>query len=218
MPTLPSRRALLAAACGPAFATSRVLGPTGALGTISASGVLGSLVASGHAGATPSAPAPLGAPATHAWLPRSRRVGQGTLRMLGFTLYDAALYALADFDTTAFAAHPLVLEIHYRRAFSGQDIAEYSLKEMRRAGGVDEATAERWRQFMRSAFPDVRAGDRLTGQWLPGAASSRFAANEGPTVALQDGEFGPRFFGIWLAPQTPRPDMREQLLGLRSPG
>jgi hypothetical protein len=215
MPKLPSRRALLVEAAGHACRTFGALGAFGAVSALGALGAAGAARATTSAATTAASPAPS---ATHAWLPRSRRIGQGTLRMLGFTIYDAALYALADFDATAFAAHPLVLEIHYRRSLSGQDIADYSLKEMRRAGGVDEPTAQRWMQFMRSAFPDVRSGDRLTGQWLPGAASSRFAANDGSAVALQDAEFGPRFFGIWLAPQTQRPDMREQLLGLRSSG
>lgn len=156
-------------------------------------------------------------PAAHAWLPASRRIGQGTLRALGFAVYDAALFALPDFDAGNYEQHPLVLEILYRRAFAGSDIADYSLKEMRRHGDLDEATAQRWQQFMRRAFPDVRAGDRLTGQWLPDRATSRFAANDGPAIELVDATFGPRFFGIWLAARTPRPDMREQLLGLRRP-
>lgn len=198
---MPSRRALLGAGCGHALG----LGCT-----------LIGLAAAGPAVASTSSATDT--PPAHAWLPRSRRVGHCTLRMLGFTVYDAALYALADFDGASFAAHPLVLEIVYRRALSGQDIADYSLKEMRRAGAFDDASAQRWLQFMRSAFPDVRSGDRLTGQWSPDSGTSRFAANGGPAVALQDAGFGPRFFGIWLAPQTPRPDMREQLLGLRAPG
>ncbi len=193
---MTNRRALLISACAVAAGAS---GPLGASGTPTA---------------TPSA----GSSAAHGWLPQSRRIGHGTLRMLGFTVYDAALFALADFEAAAFAAHPLVLEIRYRRSLSGAAIAEYSLKEMRRGSAVDDGTAERWLQFMRRAFPDVQDGDRLTGQWLPGTSTSRFAANDGPPVALQDPGFGPRFFGIWLAPQTPRPDMREQLLGLKSPG
>lgn len=168
------------------------------------------------AGASPQEGA--GAMESHAWLPQSRRVGRGTLRALGFAVYDAALFALPDFDGQSYAQHPLVLEIRYRRALAGNDIAEYSLKEMRRAGEVDDATAERWLQFMRRTFPDVRTGDRLTGQWQPASATSRFAANDGAPVSLVDATFGPRFFGIWLATRTPRPDMREQLLGLRRPG
>jgi Chalcone isomerase-like len=88
---------------------------------------------------------------------------------------------------------------------------------MRRGTAVDDGTAERWLQFMRRAFPDVQDGDTLTGQWLPATSTSRFASNGGPPAALQDAAFGPRFFGIWLSPQTPRPDMREQLLGMKSP-
>lgn len=170
------------------------------------------------AGESARAGAGMGAvPATHAWLPQSVRIGHGTLRALGLAVYDAALFALADFDPARFGMHPLVLEIVYRRPFDSADIADYSLKEMRRSGDVDDATARRWHQFMRRAFPDVRAGDRLTGQWVPARATSRFAANDGPAHELMDAAFGPRFFGIWLAPRTPRPAMREQLLGLRRP-
>ena len=157
-------------------------------------------------------------PARHAWLPQSRRVGHGALRMLGLNLYEATLYALADFDAAAFATHPLVLEIRYRRSFTGDAIAERSLKEMRRGGALNEARAERWLQFMRSAFPDVKAGDRLTGLWLPAQGTTRLAANDGSPAEFSDAEFGTRFFGIWLGPNTSQPALREQLLGLKGPG
>lgn len=198
-----SRRALLLGACAVVAGAATPAGPARATGS--------SAGTQAGAGAMPDPAQP-----AHAWLPDSRRIGQGTLRALGFTIYDAALFALSDFDPARYAQHPLVLEILYRRSFAGTDIADYSLKEMRRAGDIDDATAQRWVQFMHRAFPDVRAGDRLTGQWLPARATSRFAANDGPSVELADAQFGPRFFGIWLAPRTPRPDMREQLLGLRS--
>lgn len=195
-----SRRALVVSACAAAASACAPLAATAA-------------TAAGQAVASPTVPAP-----SHGWLPQSRRIGQGTLRMLGFTVYDASLFALADFDATAFAAHPLVLEVRYRRSLSGTAIADYSLKEMRRGAAVDDGTAERWLQFMRRAFPDVQDGDRLTGQWVPETSTTRFAANDAPALTLQDAAFGPRFFGIWLSPQSPRPDMRERLLGLRSAG
>lgn len=199
-PAMPRRRALLVAAC--AGTTVAVLGASAP----------SSAAAAAAAASAASAPS---APGGHPWLPISRRVGQGALRWLAFTVYEASLFALPDFDAAAYAAHPLVLELHYRRAFTGSDIAEYSLQEMRRAAPVDEAAAGRWLQFMRRAFPDVAPGDRLTGMWIPGSATSRFAANDAAPVALQDAGFGPRFFGIWLAPQTSRPELRERLLGLR---
>jgi len=191
MMTLTRRRSLLLAACAAAAA------PGAAFAT-----------AAGGSGA----PA-----ASHAWLAQSRRIGQGTLRMLGLHIYDASLFALTDFDAEAFAAHSLVLEIHYRRAFTGEAIADYSLKQMRRSAAPDDAAAERWLQFMRRAFPDVKPGDRLTGQWLPGSSLSRFAANDAAAHELQDARFGPHFFGIWLARETPRPELREQLLGRKAP-
>jgi hypothetical protein len=150
----------------------------------------------------------------HPWLPGSRRIGKGTLRVLGLHVYDAGLFALADFDARSFAAHPLVLEVLYQRELTGASIAEYSLKEMRRtAPTTDEATAERWMQFMRRVFPDVKAGDRLVGAWNPATGTSRFAANDAAPLELQDVGFGQHFFGIWLAPTSPRPKLRAQLIG-----
>lgn len=157
------------------------------------------------------------AAAGHPWLVASRRVGQGTLRVFGVHVYDASLFARADFDAGDFTRHPLVLEIRYRRKFAGAAIAERSLEEMRRQGELDEHDAQRWLRFMREAFPDVRPGDRLTGLWSPQEAASRFAANDGALRELSDAAFGPRFFGIWLAPQTSRPELRAQLLGMKAP-
>jgi hypothetical protein len=197
------RRHWLTAAC--ALACGGALRPAGA-----------TTLAVEPSPATPAATATSG----HPWLPQSRRIGSSTLRVLGMSVYDAELFALAGFEATAFAAHPLVLELRYRRSLTGNDIAEFSLKEMRRlagAPGLDETRAERWLQFMRRAFPDVRAGDRLTGQWRPAAGATRFAANDGAAQELADAEFGPRFFGIWLARETSRPQLREQLLGLKAP-
>jgi hypothetical protein len=156
------------------------------------------------------------APRVHPWLPQGRLVGQGTLRFLGFAVYDAALFAGEGFEPAAPMARPFVLELLYRRALSGEAIAERSLEEMRRQPGLDEATAEqRWLPFMRRAFPDVREGDRLAGAWQPETATSRFALNGGPAVELRDAAFARHFFGIWLAPETSRPELRGQLLGLR---
>jgi len=149
----------------------------------------------------------------HPWLAQSRRTGQATLRMLGLRIYEATLFTATGFAAEAWAAQPLVLEIVYRRDFKGGDIADRSLQEMRRDPEFDEGAASRWLAFMRRAFPDVSAGDRLTGAWLPAQATSRFAHNGAAPVELQDPSFGPRFFGIWLAPHSSRPELRVQLLG-----
>jgi hypothetical protein len=66
---------------------------------------------------------------------------------------------------------------------------------------------------MQRIFPDVKNGDRLTGQHHPGVGAS-FVYNGQPIGRVEDAEFARRFFGIWLAATTSQPDMRTSLLGL----
>ena len=83
---------------------------------------------------------------------------------------------------------------------------------MRRSGDIDDEQARRWQQAMTRAFPDVVAGDRLTGLSQPDG-STRFFLNGQPTSSLVDAAFTRRFFGIWLAPTTSEPSLRRQLIG-----
>jgi hypothetical protein len=66
---------------------------------------------------------------------------------------------------------------------------------------------------MTSIFPDVRAGDRLTGVHARGELA-RFFLNGQPRGDMRDADFVRRFIGIWLAPQTSQPQLRAALLGL----
>jgi hypothetical protein len=95
---------------------------------------------------------------------------------------------------------------------SGRRITSSSLSEMRRLGPVSDEQARRWEQAMRRIFPDVQAGDRLTGVQWPGE-SARFFHNGQPRGELLDAEFTRLFFGIWLSPRSSEPDLRRQLLG-----
>jgi hypothetical protein len=140
--------------------------------------------------------------------------GAGRLRAWGLAIYDARLWVGPGFEPQRFEAAPLALELIYARALRGQLIAERSVEEMRRGPAFDESEAQRWLAFMRRAFPDVGAGDRITGAWDPSGARSMFFVNgSGPSV-FSDAAFGPRFFGIWLAEHSSQPAMRAQLLGL----
>lgn len=141
--------------------------------------------------------------------------GQGTMRFLGFPVYDATLAAPAGFDPQAWAASPLELTLRYHRGLRGEAIAERSLDEMRRGGPIAEPTAAAWLAFMRAAFPDVGAGDRIVGRWWPDSGRAAFQVNGGAWRELADPAFGPRFFGIWLAPHSSQPALRERLLGQR---
>lgn len=170
------------------------------------------------ASASPATPA---APAAGELLPGAVRVGEGTLRFLGFAVYDARLLAPPGWRAEALGRTPLVLELTYRRAFRGADIARRSLEEMRRAGPIPAADEAAWLAAMQRIFPDVGPGDRIAGVWLPGAgARFVFTGADGQRRALgdvADARFAERFFGIWLAPTTSEPALRQALLGPSAP-
>lgn len=146
----------------------------------------------------------------------ARLQGSARLRWLGLTIYDARLWVGPAFNPLHFEDTPLALELIYARALKGPLIAERSIDEMRRGGPLPDDEAQRWLAFMTDAFPNIDEGDRLTGAWDPSQARSAFYVNGGTPRALRDPFFGPRFFGIWLAPYSSQPSMRRQLLGLGS--
>ncbi len=161
----------------------------------------------------PSAEAQAGAgAASPAQLVGSRLQGQATLRFVGLRIYHARLWTLPDFRSEKLGEQPLVLELDYLRDLKGSAIAERSLQEMRRVGSISEAQGQRWLEQMQRIFPDIKAGDRLTGQLLPGQGAA-FWHNGRPVGRVSETEFATLFFGIWLSPATSEPDMRLALLG-----
>ena len=141
------------------------------------------------------------------------QIGSGELRFFGLRIYTATLFATKDFNPTQYAQSPLLLKIEYRRAFEGRLIAERSLLEMKRQGKIANSTATLWLDLMIKAFPDLAAGDRLSGQ-TDGKGAVTFMHNDNPTAQTTDPEFAARFFGIWLHEATSSPELRTQLLGL----
>ena len=145
-------------------------------------------------------------------VPGARLLGSGRLTFFGLRVYEARLWAGVGFAAERFSEHPLALELAYARTLYGQLIAERSLEEMKRTGGFSDEQGERWLAAMQQAFPDVARGDRITGVQRPGE-SARFFFNGALRGEVRDAEFTRRFFGIWLAPQTSEPKLRQSLLG-----
>jgi hypothetical protein len=149
-------------------------------------------------------------------LPAAKLLGSGRLTFLGLLIYDARLWVTDTFKAEAYEQTPLAIELEYGRTLYGKLIAERSLDEMKRGGGISDEQGERWLATMRQTFPDVVKGDRITGVLRP-AESARFFHNGKPIGEVRDADFARRFFGIWLAPKTSEPKLRLALLGRAGP-
>ena len=144
-------------------------------------------------------------------LPQAQRIGTGRLTVWGFQVYDARLWAQPGFRAANFDRAPLALELSYLRAFKAEEVAERSIKEMRRSKPVSDVQASRWIADLLRVIPDVRSGDRVIGVHQPGVGAA-FWVNGKNTGEIQDAEFARLFFGIWLSPNTSEPKLREALL------
>lgn len=144
-------------------------------------------------------------------VPQAVLSGQATMRFLGFDIYRASLWVAPGFTDAQFAQSRFALELRYSRSFQGADIAKRSIAEMQRQDGFDAQLAPRWEQQMRAIFPNVHAGDRITGVHLPGVGVE-FYGNGKLLGEILDPLFARLFFGIWLSPQTSEPALRDALL------
>jgi hypothetical protein len=156
-------------------------------------------------------------PELQAALPGARLLGEATLRWFGLHVYDIRLWAEDARALEQPDASRLALELRYARAIEGDKIAERSLKEMQAIGEVPDGRGERWLAAMRSIFPDVNKGDRITGLQVP-AEAALFFVNGEPRGEVRDAQFTRLFFGIWLSPRTSQPALREALLGRKGQG
>ena len=166
------------------------------------------------AAATPTTPAP--PPEFAAELPSAQWTGTARMRYFTFNVYDAALWVAPGFSASRYAQSALGLQLTYLRSLDGQAIAERSLVEMRRSASLTPAQEQRWLAAMQDAFPNVKAGDRITGLHQPGIGA-RFWFNGMARGTVRDTEFSRLFFGIWLSENTSEPGLRTALLAKAAP-
>ncbi|TYC55869.1 hypothetical protein FMN50_12025 [Rhodobacterales bacterium] len=158
------------------------------------------------AGSAPSALAASGVVASA--VPSAELVGKGRMSFLGFSIFDAELYAP---DGTFRPARPFALKLTYLRDFKSSDIVESSVKEMRRQG-VSGAQLNAWSKQMARVFPNVSAGQSITGVRTAGG-SATFYLDGRKLGTISSPGFTDRFFAIWLGNNTRNPQLRAQLIG-----
>ena len=142
--------------------------------------------------------------------------GSTRMRFFTFNVYDAALWVTPGFSASRYAQSAFALQLSYLRSLDGHAIAQRSLAEMRRGASLTPAQEQRWLAAMQETFPDVKAGDRITGMHQPGVGA-RFWFNGVARGTVPDVEFSRLFFGIWLAESTSEPKLRTALLAQATP-
>ena len=142
-------------------------------------------------------------------VPEAQLVGEGRYNYLMWNVYDAALYAP---NGLWYANQPYALSLSYRMDLEGKDISERSIKEMRDIGCNDEAKLKTWQQQMDAIFPNVDETITLTGIRAANG-STLFYRNSAYIESIDDPEFAPCFFGIWLHENTNDTEFRNRLLG-----
>jgi hypothetical protein len=142
--------------------------------------------------------------------------GRARLSVWGLDIYNASLWVTPAFKATEFADHAFAIELGYLRDFKGEAIASRSMTEMARQANLASARRAGWEQQMRDVFPDVKAGERITGVNVPGMGA-RFFVNGKTGGEIRDPEFARFFFGIWLSSYSSEPKMRLELLGQAAP-
>ena len=144
--------------------------------------------------------------------------GEGRMRYLLWTIYDAALY-LPDDATARSVLLPSTtrcLEISYTRDVSRDAFVEAAWKVL--GDQHDDATLARIRpevDALHALFADVRKGDRYRLQWNPQTGLVLWL-NGKKVGDMASSELASYYFGIWLDEPAGAPALRVKLLGDRS--
>lgn len=136
-------------------------------------------------------------------------LGAGQYYRWWFHIFDAALWVPGRHYRPS---RPFALVLRYARHFDADTIAGYTIKQMKALGGGTASQRARWHGEMERVFRNVRAGDRLTGLFLPDRGTY-FYYNDQQTGVIRDTAFASAFFAIWLGRHTEAPDLRKALLG-----
>ena len=152
---------------------------------------------------TPPAPNDL-ALATDVW----PLVGEARLKVLIWEVYDSALFTPSGrWQGVA----PYRLSLRYLRDIPAAKLVEETEKAWRQQGR-DHPRLNEWLALLGDLWPDITEADNLVFG-LNASGDSAFWFNGSALGSIKDPDFGPLFGGIWLDPDTPRPELRAQLIG-----
>ena len=138
-------------------------------------------------------------------------VGEARLKVLIWEVYDSALFTPSGHWQ---GVAPYRLSLHYLRNIPSGKLVEETEKAWRQQGR-DHPRLSEWLALLGELWPDITEADNLVFG-LNASGDSAFWFNGSALGSIEDPDFGPLFGGIWLDPDTPRPELRAQLIGTAS--
>ena len=135
-------------------------------------------------------------------------VGEARLKVLIWEVYDSALFTPSGHWQ---GDAPYRLSLHYLRNIPAAKLVEETEKAWRQQGR-DHPRLNEWLALLGGLWADITEADNLVFG-LNASGDSAFWFNGSALGSIEDRDFGPLFGGIWLDPDTPRPELREQLIG-----
>ena len=136
-------------------------------------------------------------------------IGQGTLKVLFFEVYDIRLLA----DSKPFSwKNKFQLEFEYKREVKKETVIESSIKEMHRQSSVLDKDINKWQEYLEISIKPVQEGSQATVTWNPNGQITFHYQSSEPTT-IEDENFARAFLNIWLGEETSQPKLRNQLLG-----
>ena len=135
-------------------------------------------------------------------------VGEARLKVLIWEVYDSALFTPSGHWQ---GDAPYRLSLHYLRNIPAAKLVEETEKAWRQQGR-DHPRLNEWLALLGEIWPDITEADNLVFG-LNASGDSAFWFNGSALGTIKDRDFGPLFGGIWLDPDTPRPELRAQLIG-----
>lgn len=137
-------------------------------------------------------------------------VGQARLTFMFWPIYDSRLYS-PDGNFRE-GQRPLRLEIQYLRDITASELVAQTRNEWERLQPLS-ADEQLWLTSLARIWPDVSENDVLALELDEGGGST-FLLNGQRLGGIDDPAFGSRFLGIWLSPDTSRPQLRRSLIGM----
>jgi hypothetical protein len=135
-------------------------------------------------------------------------IGQGTLKVLFFEVYDIRLLA----DSKPFSwKNKFQLEFEYKREVKKETVIESSIKEMRRQSSFLDKDINKWQEYLEISIKPVQEGSQATIEWNP-RGTITFQNEGAKSVTIKDESFARSYINIWLGEETSQPNLRNQLL------